>query len=140
MGSVITMDWKLEVIPVPVADVDRAKAFYADQLGFAVDLDVELAPGRRLIQLTPPGSGCSIHLGNGNAEASPGPIRGLQLVVADIESARAHLVDATVDVSPVRKFEGGEWRDGHGGRWNAFLFFDDTDGNGWVVQERPSNE
>ena len=71
------MDWKLEVIPVPVADGERGKAVYADRLGFAVELDVEIAPGRRLIQLTPPGSGCSIHLGNGNAEASAGPIRGL---------------------------------------------------------------
>jgi catechol 2,3-dioxygenase-like lactoylglutathione lyase family enzyme len=134
------MDWKLEVIPVPVTDVERGKAFYADRLGFAVDLDVEIAPGRRLIQVTPPGSGCSMHLGNGNAEASAGPIRGLQLVVSDIKAARAHLVGAGVDGTSVRHFADGAWLDGHGGRWNAFVFFDDPDGNGWVIQERPATE
>ena len=129
------MDWKLEVIPVPVADVDRGKAFYADQLGFVVDLDAEIAPGQRMVQLTPPGSGCSIHLRTGNADASTAPVRGLQLVVDDIEAVRAQLVGAEVDCTPVRKFEDGEWRDGHGGRFNAFVLFDDPDGNGWVVQE-----
>lgn len=129
------MDWKLEVIPVPVADIDRGKAFYADKLGFVVDLDTSIGDGMRLVQLTPPGSGCSIHLGTGNADASTAPVRGLQLVVDDIEAARAHLVGAGVDCTPVRKFEDGGSRDGHGGNFNAFVLFDDPDGNGWVVQE-----
>lgn len=132
------MDWKLEVIPVPVADVDRGKAFYADTLGFAVDLDMELAPGQRMVQLTPPGSGCSIQLRTGNGGMSASPVRGLQLVVDDVVAARAELTGRGLDPGPVRQFVDGEWRDGHGGRWNAFLFFDDPDGNGWVVQERPA--
>lgn len=129
------MDFKLEVIPVPVADVDRGKAFYADTLGFVVDLDVEIAPGQWMVQLTPPGSDCSIHLRTGNADASTAPVHGLQLVVDNIEAARAQLARAGVDCTPVRTFEDGEWRDGHGGRFNAFVLFDDPDGNGWVVQE-----
>lgn len=129
------MDWKLEVIPVPVADVDRAKAFYADWLGFAVDLDMELAPGQRMVQLTPSGSGCSVHLRSGAADVSTAPVRGLQLVVTDVEAARAELVGRGFDPGPVRQFVDGGWHGGHGGNYNAFLVFDDPDGNGWAIQE-----
>lgn len=134
------MDWKLEVIPVPVADIDRAKAFYAEQLGFAVDLGMELAPGRRMVQLTPPGSGCSVHLRSGAADVSTAPVRGLQLVVTDVEAARAELVGRGFDPGPVRQFVDGGWRDGHGGNHNAFLVFDDPDGNGWAIQQTPATE
>ncbi len=131
------MDWKLEVIPVPVTDIDRAKHFYAEQLGFAVDLNTELSGGNRLVQLTPTGSGCSIHLNN-SIDMPPGVLEGLQLVVDDIEAARAELVGRGVEATPVRRFENVEWVDGHGGDWNAFVFFSDPDGNGWIVQERPA--
>lgn len=132
------MEWKLEVVPVPVADVDRAKAFYSDQLGFVVDLDIPLGAGRRVVQLTPSGSACSIQVSDGILTTPPGSVQGLQLVVPDIEAARAMLVERNVDVGPVRHMEEGEWVDGHGGEWNAFVFFADPDGNSWVVQERPT--
>lgn len=134
------MDWKLEVIPVPVTDVDRAKRFYADQLGFAVDLDTQIGEGMRLVQLTPPGSGCSIHLSIGVVDMPAGVLDGIQITVADIEAARAHLVTNGVEASPVRHMADGEWVDGHGGRWNAFVFFSDPDGNGWILQESPGPE
>jgi catechol 2,3-dioxygenase-like lactoylglutathione lyase family enzyme len=134
------MDWKIEVIPVPVSDVDRAKHFYADQLGFAVDLDTSLGEGTRLVQLTPPGSGCSIHLSTGLVGLPPGALEGVQITVADIEAARAHLLANGVEASPVRHMADGEWVDGHGGPWNAFVFFSDPDGNGWVLQESPDPE
>jgi catechol 2,3-dioxygenase-like lactoylglutathione lyase family enzyme len=131
------MDWKIEVVPIPVADIDRARAFYADQLGFAVDLDIPLGDSR-LVQLTPPGSGCSIHLNSGLRKTTPGSLEGLQIVVEDIEVAHAELVERGVDASPVRNFTDGEWRDGKGGDWNSFVFFSDPDGNEWVLQERPA--
>ncbi len=132
------MDWKLEVVVVPVTDVDRAKRFYNEQAGFAVDLDTQIGDDVRLVQLTPPGSACSIHLNTGIAGPPPGSVQGLQLVVADIDAARAELVARGVAVGPVQHFEGGKLVDGHGGDWNAFLFFNDPDGNGWTVQERPA--
>jgi catechol 2,3-dioxygenase-like lactoylglutathione lyase family enzyme len=132
------MEWKLEVVVVPVTDVDRSKRFYEEKAGFAVDLDTQVSDAVRLVQLTPPGSACSIHLNTGITGPPPGSVQGLQLVVSDIAIARATLVERGVEVSPVRHFEGGEWIDGHGGDWNAFLFFRDPDGNGWVVQERPA--
>jgi catechol 2,3-dioxygenase-like lactoylglutathione lyase family enzyme len=134
------MDWTLEVVALPVTDVDRAKSFYVDQVGFACDLD-DTVGGERFVQLTPPGSGCSVTIGTRSTRAEPGTYEGLQLVVADIEAARAHLVAAGVDASVVRHVDRatGEWRDGHGGRWNAFVFFDDPDGNSWTVQERPTS-
>jgi len=131
------MDYKLEVVPVPVADIDRAKRFYADQLGFAVDLDVNLPGDIRLVQLTPPGSGCSIHL-NSATGMPPGVLEGLMLVVDDIEAARAELVGRGVDADPVRHMEGSDWVEGKGGDWNSFVYFSDPDGNGWVLQERPA--
>jgi predicted enzyme related to lactoylglutathione lyase len=131
------MDWKLEVVPVPVRDVSRAKRFYAEQVGFDVDHDTEL-PGMRIVQLTPPGSGCSIVVGV-KTEAAPGTVHGLQLVVDDIEAARTRLADGGVEVSPVKHYEkDGSLADGPGERWNSFAFFSDPDGNSWVLQERPS--
>jgi catechol 2,3-dioxygenase-like lactoylglutathione lyase family enzyme len=133
------LDWKLEVVPVPVTDVDRAKRFYAEQVGFAVDLDTQLGDDVRLVQLTPPGSGCSIHLSTGILSMPPGVLEGLQLIVADIEVARAELVERGVEASPVQHMEDGEWVEGRGGTWNSFVFFSDPDGNGWVLQERPAS-
>lgn len=133
------MDWKLEVVPVPVSDVDRAKRFYGEQVGFVVDLDTQLGDGIRLVQLTPPGSGCSIHLSTGILNMPTGVLEGLQLVVSDIEEARAELVERGVVVSPVQHVEDGEWVEGRGGRWNSFVFFSDPDGNGWVLQERSAS-
>ncbi len=132
------MDMKLEVIPIPVSDVDRAKAFYSERAGFTLDLDTVIGEGVRLVQLTPPGSGCSIHLNTALTKVPPGGLEGVQLVVADIAAARAGLVARGVEASPVRHMANGEWVDGHGGDWNAFVFFSDPDGNEWVVQERPS--
>jgi catechol 2,3-dioxygenase-like lactoylglutathione lyase family enzyme len=134
------MDWKLEVVVVPVSDVDRAKAFYSERVGFIVDVDHSPNDHFRVVQLTPPGSGCSITIGTGLADMPPGAIKGLQLVVDDIEAARAQLVERGVDVSPIRHFDGSEWADGPGGRWNSFLFFADPDGNSWTIQERPADD
>jgi catechol 2,3-dioxygenase-like lactoylglutathione lyase family enzyme len=131
------MDWRLEVVPIPVSDVDLAKRFYSEQVGFAVDLDTWIGDEMRLIGLTPPGSGCSIHLSTGILSVPPGMLEGLQLVVSDIEAARAELVERGVETSPVQHMDGGAWAEGRGGEWNSFVFFQDPDGNGWVLQERP---
>ncbi|MDH6127010.1 VOC family protein [Kitasatospora sp. GP82] len=131
------MDWKLEVVVVPVSDVDRAKRFYSEQVGFNVDVDTRLGPEFRVVQLTPPGSGCSITVGTGLPQGVPGSLKGLQLVVADVEAARAQLAERGVDVSGVKHFADGVQQDGPGGPWNSFVFFDDPDGNSWAVQERP---
>ena len=131
------MDWKLEVVVVPVSDIDRSKRFYGEQVGFVVDVDTRPSESFRIVQLTPPGSGCSISMVSGYAEMQPGTLKGLQLCVTDIEAARAQLIQGGVDVSPVRHMDNGVWRDGHGGPWNSFMFFTDPDGNGWTVQERP---
>ncbi|AXE25335.1 VOC family protein [Streptomyces globosus] len=138
------MNWTLEVVPVPVTDIDRAKEFYAEKAGFKVDVDSEVAPGTRIVQLTPPGSRCSIAMIQGmpampgTKETAPGALHGLQLCVTDIEAARAELVARGVDVSPVRHFGESGWEDGRGGTWNSFMTFRDPDGNGWLVQEAPS--
>lgn len=134
-----TNDWKLEVVPVPVSDLDRAKQFYRQQVGFTVDLDIPIGETRRMVQLTPPGSGCSIHLMSGAYGMVPGSLRGLQMVVGDLEAARKELLERGVEVSPVRHMENGVWLDGPGGRWNSFAFFADPDGNTWVLQERPQS-
>jgi catechol 2,3-dioxygenase-like lactoylglutathione lyase family enzyme len=131
------VDLKLELLPVPVTDVDRAKAFYADQLGFVVDVDDSPMDGIRVVQLTPPGSACSIMVGTGITRSEPGSLQGPQLVVDDIEAARAELARRGVDMSPVQHFEEGGLVDGKGGPWNSFVFFSDPDGNGWTLQERP---
>ena len=121
------MDWKLELVAIPVSDVERAKAFYADKVGFHLDHDHTVTPELRFIQLTPPGSACSIALGTGLVETAPGSAQGLQLVVGDIEAARAELVSRGVEVSPVQDFA-----------WGRFVFFSDPDGNRWSVQQVPS--
>jgi predicted enzyme related to lactoylglutathione lyase len=132
------MDWKLEVVPIPVADVDRAKRFYGEQVGFVVDHDTRVGDEMRVVQLTPPGSACSIVLGAGIVSSAPGSVQGLQLVVSDVEAARAVLVERGVEAGPIRHFENGVWLDGKGGDWNSFVSFSDPDGNGWVLQERPA--
>jgi catechol 2,3-dioxygenase-like lactoylglutathione lyase family enzyme len=134
------MDMKLEVVVVPVSDVDRAKEFYAEKCGFNVDVDDTPNPAFRIVQLTPPGSGCSVTIGTGLAHMEPGSLNGLQLTVDDVEKARTELTGRGVDVSPVRHVdtEKGEWVDGPGGPWNSFVFFNDPDGNGWTIQEKPA--
>ena len=130
------MDYKLELVPIPVADVDRAKAFYSEKVGFAIDVDHQPNDDFRIVQLTPRGSGCSIMVGKGTIRTEPGSVQGLQLVVEDIEAAHAELTARGLDIGPIRHFENGEWLDGKGGQWNSFAFFDDPDGNGWSLQER----
>jgi catechol 2,3-dioxygenase-like lactoylglutathione lyase family enzyme len=134
------MDWKLEVVVVPVADVERAKRFYSEQVGFVVDHDTNLSEDYRVVQLTPPGSGCSIVIGKGIVKMQPGSIKGLQLVVSDVDAAREQLVARGVTVSSVKHYEGTELVKGRGGRWNSFIFFSDPDGNEWVVQEHPPRD
>ena len=132
------MDCKLEVVVVPVSDVDRAKHFYAEQVGFHVDVDDAPNDRFRVVQMTPPGSGCSVTIGTGLTEMVPGTLKGLQLCVADIEAAHAELTARGVPVSPIRHHDGTGFVDGKGDTWNAFLFFDDPDGNSWAVQESPT--
>ncbi len=132
------MDMRLELVPIPVIDVDRAKAFYTDQVGFHADLDERFGEHFRVVQLTPPGSGCSICIGVGVVETPPGSVQGLHLVVSDIDAAREQLLQGGVKVSAVQHFGEGGLVDGRGGDWNSFIFFSDPDGNGWVVQERPA--
>lgn len=132
------MDFTLELVVVPVSDVDRAKAFYSERCGFHVDVDHTAGDDFRVVQLTPHGSACSISIGKGLAKMEPGTLQGLQLCVTDIKAARKQLADAGVDISPVRHIVEGEWQDGNGGPWNSFAFFSDPDGNGWAVQEKPA--
>jgi predicted enzyme related to lactoylglutathione lyase len=118
------MDYKLELVAVPVSDVDRAKAFYVDQAGFDPDHDHTVSGDVRFVQLTPPGSACSIAIGKGVVDSEPGSVKGLQVVVDDIEEAKADLSGRGVDVGEVQDFP-----------WGRFLFFSDPDGNGWAVQQ-----
>jgi catechol 2,3-dioxygenase-like lactoylglutathione lyase family enzyme len=120
------MDWKLELVALPVSDVDRAKAFYTEKAGFNADHDHSVDGEIRFVQLTPPGSACSIALGTGLVDAQPGSVQGMQLVVSDINAAHAELVDRGVEVSDVQEFP-----------WGSFVFFKDPDGNGWAVQQLP---
>jgi catechol 2,3-dioxygenase-like lactoylglutathione lyase family enzyme len=131
------MEWKLELVPVPVSDVDRAKAFYTEKVGFEEDLDHSTGEEFRVVQLTPPGSACSIAIGTGIVGTPPGSVQGLQLVVPDIDAARAELLERGAEVSEVQHFDGSAWRPGGGGDWNSFAFFSDPDGNGWVLQQSP---
>ena len=132
------MDWKLEVVVVPVSDVDRAKRFYSEQVGFVMDVDHHPNEKFRVVQLTPPGSACSITIGTGLSSMPPGSLQGLQLVVPDIGAAHAELVGRDVAVSPIQHFEDGVAVDGRGEAWNSFIFFSDPDGNAWTVQEAPA--
>jgi catechol 2,3-dioxygenase-like lactoylglutathione lyase family enzyme len=120
------MEWKLELVAVPVSDVDRAKAFYVEKLGFNPDHDQQVSDDLRFVQLTPPGSACSIAIGTGIVDAPAGSVKGLQVVVSDINEAHAQLVARGVDVSPVQVFP-----------WGSFVFFGDPDGNRWAVQQLP---
>jgi predicted enzyme related to lactoylglutathione lyase len=123
------MDWKLELVAVPVSDVDRAKAFYTEKAGFNADQDHTVSEEIRFVQLTPPGSACSIAFGKGITDMPPGSVEGLQMVVADIEAARAELAERGVDVSEIQDFP-----------WGRFVFFSDPDGNGWAVQQLPARD
>jgi catechol 2,3-dioxygenase-like lactoylglutathione lyase family enzyme len=133
------MNWTLEVVVVPVSDVDRAKAFYADKLGFTVDFDTRLSDEKRFVQLTPPGSGCSISIGKGITDMLPGSIKGLQVVVNDIRAAHAHLVAHGVDCTPVQAYDKDGTlrlaRDDDDLNNVGFVFFSDPDGNGWAIQQ-----
>ena len=124
------MDFRLELVHIPVSDVDRAKAFYTDNAGFNADHDFKVSDEIRFVQLTPPGSACSIAIGTGlGSDAAPGSVQGMQVVVSDIEAARAELAGRGVDVSEVQDYP-----------WGRFVFFSDPDGNGWVVQESPARD
>jgi catechol 2,3-dioxygenase-like lactoylglutathione lyase family enzyme len=132
------MDYKLEVVVVPVSDVDRAKHFYADQLGFHVDVDDSPNEHVRIVQMTPTGSGCSVTIGKGLADMAPGTLKGLQLCVADIEAAHAELTARGVALSAIQHHDGSGFVEGKGDGWNSFIFFSDPDGNGWAIQESPT--
>jgi catechol 2,3-dioxygenase-like lactoylglutathione lyase family enzyme len=130
------MNWTLEVVVVPVSDVDRAKAFYADRLGFRVDHDTKVSEGNRIVQLTPPGSGCSIVVGEGIVpDMAPGSLKGLQLVVPDIEAARAQLLERGVEVGEIQIMGQSPTPQPHPLDNVGFVFFNDPDGNGWAVQQ-----
>ena len=125
-ASVAVMDWKIELVAIPVTDVDRAKAFYTDQVGFNADHDYQVNENLRFVQLTPPGSACSIVLGTGITDMAPGSQRGIQMVVSDVAAARASLLEhgvqaSEIDVQP----------------WGSFVTFGDPDGNTWALQELP---
>jgi catechol 2,3-dioxygenase-like lactoylglutathione lyase family enzyme len=123
------MDFRIELIAIPVSDVDRAKAFYVDKAGFNADHDHTVSDEVRFVQLTPPGSACSIAIGTGVTDAAPGSVEGMQMVVDDIEAAHAELAGRGVDVSEVQDFA-----------WGRFVFFADPDGNRWAVQEIPRRD
>jgi catechol 2,3-dioxygenase-like lactoylglutathione lyase family enzyme len=123
------MTWKLELITVPVTDVDRAKAFYVDQVGFNADHDVRVHESLRFVQLTPPGSACSIAIGEGLSEMTPGSLKGLQVVIPDAEAARTALLERGVEASAVDEQP-----------WGRFVYFSDPDGNSWSLQELPVRE
>lgn len=137
------MDWKLEVVTIPVTDMDGAKAFYAEQIGFNVDIDHQVSDGLRFLQLTPPGSACSIHLGPGTEQLKPGSLEGLFLVVSDVKAAREDLVKRGVDVGEVLVFDSGEYRPSREGETLDLVgvfFFNDPDGNRWMVQQIPPRD
>ncbi len=120
------MDWKIELVAIPVSDVDRARDFYVDKAGFHLDHDQTVNDELRFVQLTPPGSACSICLGIGITEAAPGSVRGMQMVVDDIDAARAELLGRGLDVGEVQVLA-----------WGSFLYFKDPDGNAWSIQQLP---
>lgn len=139
------MEWTLELIVVPVTDLDRAKDFYATRCGFTVDHDALMGEGVRIIQFTPPGSRCSFTIGSGipplpgRSQTPPGELQGLQLCVLDVPAARAELIERGVEVSPIYHLGAEGWAEGHRDEpWSSFFHFADPDGNGWYVQEAPS--
>lgn len=146
------MDWRLEVVFVPVSDLDRARAFYRDKVGFNEDFDSRFGDDVRMVQLTPPGSGCSIALltgiapGPGLENMKPGSLHGLQIVVSDVNAARSNLLGNGVAVSEVMEVVQEEGKSvyravtGEPSGWNAYAFFNDPDGNGWVLQQSPGDE
>ncbi|MFT2815866.1 VOC family protein [Leifsonia sp. A12D58] len=123
------MDWKIELIPIPVTDTDRSKAFYVDQVGFNADFDVVVNENLRFVQLTPPGSACSICFGVGISEMEPGSQKGIQIVVPDADAAREQLITAGVDASEVDEQD-----------WGRFVYFADPDGNTWALQQLPKRD
>jgi predicted enzyme related to lactoylglutathione lyase len=120
------LDWKLELVVLPVADVERAIAFYTEQVGFNLDQDHKVSDQVRFVQLTPPGSACSIAVGMGLTDAEPGSVKGMQIVVPDAAAAREHLLENGVEASELQDFP-----------WGKFVFFSDPDGNAWAVQQLP---
>jgi predicted enzyme related to lactoylglutathione lyase len=136
------VDLKLELVLIPVSDVDRAKAFYTEQVGFALDVDHQPSDEFRVVQMTPPGSACSITLGIGITDATPGSVRGTHLVVTDIEAARAELVARGVEVSEIRHMGSNGWEPGpdpERRKYGSYADFSDPDGNTWVLQEVPQS-
>lgn len=132
------MDFRLELVLIPVSDVDRAKAFYHEQAGFTLNVDTRVGDGMRVVQLTPAGSACSIGFGTGLTESAPGSAHGLHLVVSDIVTARRELAGRGVKVGEVQHMVAGEWRSGPEPEhrdYNSFAHFSDPDGNTWVLQE-----
>jgi catechol 2,3-dioxygenase-like lactoylglutathione lyase family enzyme len=132
------MDYKLELVILPVADVDRAKAFYTEKMGFNLDVDHRAGDAFRVVQMTPPGSACSISIGVGITDATPGSVRGMHLVVNDIEAARGELAGRGVEIGEICHFEAGQQTPGPDPQradYGSFLFFGDPDGNSWAVQE-----
>ena len=123
------MDWKIELVTIPVSDVDRAKALYTEKAGFNADHDHRVSDEVRFVQLTPPGSACSIAVGTGISQSQPGSVQGMQMVVSDINAARAELLERGVEVTEVQDFA-----------WGALVFFSDPDGNGWAVQQIPARD
>ena len=137
------MDWKIEVVTVPVSDYDRAVDFYAEKLGFALDIDYRVSDEVRLVQLTPPGSACSIHLGIRTVEMEPGDLDGVFMVVSDVRAARDHLVERGVDVGELQVFDDGSYRTAREGENLdnvGCVFFRDPDGNRWCVQQIPARD
>jgi catechol 2,3-dioxygenase-like lactoylglutathione lyase family enzyme len=137
------MDYKLELVLIPVTDVDRAKAFYVDQVGFSLDVDHQPNDEFRVVQMTPPGSACSVTIGVGITEATPGSVSGTHLIVSDIEAARAELTARGVEVSEIRYMSPSGWQPGPDpahADFNSFADFRDPDGNTWVLQEVGSSK
>jgi catechol 2,3-dioxygenase-like lactoylglutathione lyase family enzyme len=137
------MNWKIEVVTVPVSDLDRAMQFYAEKVGFAVDIDHRVSDEVRLVQLTPPGSACSIHLGRGTIDTRPGELDGVFLVVTDVRAAHARLVEGGVEVGEIQVFDGGAYRPAREGEdldLVGCVFFRDPDGNRWCIQQIPARD
>ena len=135
------MDWKIEVVTIPVSDIDGARDFYTEKIGFKVDIDFKVSDDLRLVQLTPPGSACSIHLGKGTVDMEPGSVDGVFLVVTDVRVARDRLLEREVEVGELQVFDDGSYRTAREGEnldLVGCVFFSDPDGNRWCVQQIPA--